>query len=525
MSCYGPGLNAPVQLFGGYPREQSMEELRLRHYEMVTAGRTQEAFQEADSLYNFCLQQTQSAAQDVMGAINFINEGERSHPNRIDICEQFLTGRGASSGGVSGNPFGSGTATGGGGGGGGFGQPTKPGSNATPFASSGPTVGQPSQVGQRPSPFASSAPAFGQPSQLGARPSPFAPTGPAFGQPSQLGPRPSPFATMQTTAAGISNVAATAGPASTGFGATSQPANAGFGQPSQPLSSAVNPFGQPSQPQASGFAQPSGGAFGKPSQPSSSAVNPFGKPSQPQVSGFGQPSGGAFGQMSPQQPSSSAPKPGSGFGQPSPFAPKTGSGFGQVPTTSAGSGAPSNPAVKATKPKATAGKRKVKKTPKSWLFSTPPAPIGTTGPETTSTVATSGGPNEATPLRTSGGSSSGDQVSGSSTNSPYPPDAKVKHPDIRKYSTRDANNRLLTWKGNPVEYHKDIPYYRREDGDLERIIFPDGPPEIDRFTARPESEYDQETKDAYAYVREHGVFPPGGLPFMPPRPEWCKWDF
>ncbi len=29
LSCYGPGKDAPEQLFGGYPREQSIEEVRL----------------------------------------------------------------------------------------------------------------------------------------------------------------------------------------------------------------------------------------------------------------------------------------------------------------------------------------------------------------------------------------------------------------------------------------------------------------------------------------------------------------
>lgn len=32
LSCYGPGRNAPEQLFGGPIREQSFEEMRLLHY-------------------------------------------------------------------------------------------------------------------------------------------------------------------------------------------------------------------------------------------------------------------------------------------------------------------------------------------------------------------------------------------------------------------------------------------------------------------------------------------------------------
>jgi hypothetical protein len=38
MSSFGPGLDAPIQLFGGYPLEQSMEELRVQHYLTMAMG-------------------------------------------------------------------------------------------------------------------------------------------------------------------------------------------------------------------------------------------------------------------------------------------------------------------------------------------------------------------------------------------------------------------------------------------------------------------------------------------------------
>lgn len=38
LSCYGPGRDAPEQLFGGYPREQSFEEIRLHFMQGVWAG-------------------------------------------------------------------------------------------------------------------------------------------------------------------------------------------------------------------------------------------------------------------------------------------------------------------------------------------------------------------------------------------------------------------------------------------------------------------------------------------------------
>lgn len=43
LSAYGPGKDAPVQLFGGPMRELSFEEMRLYHYQESAAGRQQQA--------------------------------------------------------------------------------------------------------------------------------------------------------------------------------------------------------------------------------------------------------------------------------------------------------------------------------------------------------------------------------------------------------------------------------------------------------------------------------------------------
>ena len=43
LSAYGPGRGAPIQLFGGMPREQSFEEIRLLHYKAVAEGNPQRA--------------------------------------------------------------------------------------------------------------------------------------------------------------------------------------------------------------------------------------------------------------------------------------------------------------------------------------------------------------------------------------------------------------------------------------------------------------------------------------------------
>lgn len=43
LSAYAPGREAPGQLFGGYPREQSFEEMRLLHVIGAAGGNEQQA--------------------------------------------------------------------------------------------------------------------------------------------------------------------------------------------------------------------------------------------------------------------------------------------------------------------------------------------------------------------------------------------------------------------------------------------------------------------------------------------------
>ena len=43
LSAYGPGRQAPAQLFGGPMREQSFEEMRLLHYMGMSSGNPQQA--------------------------------------------------------------------------------------------------------------------------------------------------------------------------------------------------------------------------------------------------------------------------------------------------------------------------------------------------------------------------------------------------------------------------------------------------------------------------------------------------
>ncbi|KAK2769907.1 ccch zinc finger domain protein [Colletotrichum kahawae] len=321
LSAYGPGRDAPEQLFGGPMREQSFEEMRLHHAMATASGNPQQALNQAQELYQQAQQQMKTAVGNLDGAIQFLISAEQKHPNRVDICKQgtlpggttgeFAVGRRATGSLGQANPFGSGGSS---------------GASANPFSSGGQ---QPSAFGSGPSTTGS---AFGQASALGQKPNAFGGgAAPAFGQPSQ-----------PTSAFGQASSAPAFGQPSqptSAFGSGAQSSTSAFGQPSQPSSA----FGQPSAlgggasafGQASALGQKpnpfgSGGAFGQPAQSSGTSTSAFGQTSQPAASGsaFGQPSqpgtsGSAFGQ--PSQPGAS----GSAFGQPSALG-GTGSGFGQA---------------------------------------------------------------------------------------------------------------------------------------------------------------------------------------------------
>lgn len=43
MSCYAPVVQGEVQLFGGFPLEQSQEEIRTLHYQALATGNIQQS--------------------------------------------------------------------------------------------------------------------------------------------------------------------------------------------------------------------------------------------------------------------------------------------------------------------------------------------------------------------------------------------------------------------------------------------------------------------------------------------------
>ena len=171
LSSYSPTAETPRQLFGGEAREQSFEELRLRHYEFALNGQEQQADQESKAAYGNAEQQIRAALNDLDGAIKYIVDGRNEHPNRIDICRET----------------------------------TKLGyvkENALLHAQSHPSSSQQLQTMQ--------SSAFGQPSALGRADNPFArgptthavfgkPSQPGIGQDSPFGLPKNPFASTRDT--------------------------------------------------------------------------------------------------------------------------------------------------------------------------------------------------------------------------------------------------------------------------------------------------------------------------------------
>ncbi|RFU80073.1 ccch zinc finger domain-containing [Trichoderma arundinaceum] len=510
LSAYAPGRDAPDQLFGGYPREQSFEELRLHYLVGKASGNEQQALNEAQQLYQNAKQQMESAARNPTEAARFIVEGENRHPNRHDVCKEgtqgapfgeFLVGRRSNS---SANPFGgntgmsTATATASA-----FGQPSAMGQRPNPFgqpssstfgqpsqasssfgqpAQASSTFGQPSQptsafgqpsaLGAKPSPFG--APAFGQASQPNTQSNPFGQSQPqqgnAFGQPSQLGQKPNPFGS--TAGAGPSSFASAgnaAAPAANPFGSSN--ANQG-GAASNPFgsnnaSNAPNPFGQPTQ-------QAAASPFGQPSAP---AANPFATAAQGPASNAGNP----FAQQTSQQ---QAP-----FGAPSNQ--DSGTSFGQNNASPFGQQQQQPPPQSGANPFAQ--------------------------------NQTNGNSPQANPFAAAQQPAASGSAAGS--NNPYPPSSSRQHPPIESYSQKTMDGRLAMFKGKPVTYQDGQPGIRSFDGTWTRIWFANGPPGYNRDTELPLEEYSDALKTQWTTFAKTGAFADGVMPELPPPRVCTRWDF
>ena len=106
----------------------------------------------------------------------------------------------------------------------------------------------------------------------------------------------------------------------------------------------------------------------------------------------------------------------------------------------------------------------------------------------------------------------------------------------------DASGRLTLWHGQPVTYVTppikpddpkfvpvSYPCYKRPDGSLEKIHFPDGrklPATGDNTGVQGrDEEYTEEVREAYENMNMEGKFRDGIMPEVPPKKEWVNWDF
>ena len=473
LSSYGPERELPIQLFGGEPREKSFEELRLRHYELAAKGDQQQAILEAQSLVSNAEQQIQTVVNDIEGAVRYLIDGEKQHPNRFDVCKGRGTGTigGIQSQRASQPPsaFQSATA---------FGKPSVPtgpragsssfgkpafGQSATPATGFGkPAFGQPANTSS-----AFGQPAFGQ----------TASTGSAFGTPSNVGQNASGF-----------------GKAASGLAQQ----GSGFGQASA-LGGQSNPFGQ-----ATGASQPS--TLGRPS------------------TSFGQPASGTtgFGQLS-----STSEQPQNAFN-------------GQTAATSAfGKPAFGNTAVSNTPSNAFNSNNNVTQANMFGQSRPPSVPnVFTSSPQTATSATTATQPSSnnnpfsmkspqvnqqafGQPLAQLSTSGQGMQTGKGDTIKPL--NGGIRNATIPL--SKDSQGRLVTWNGKKVTYIDNEPCLRGKSGSWEKVWFPDGAPTYNKTPDVAQDDYDEETKENYRHMMNHGEFKDGIMPLLPPRREWSNWDF
>ncbi|KAK4187660.1 hypothetical protein QBC35DRAFT_229762 [Podospora australis] len=501
LSCYSPTKNSPVNLFGNYPREQSPEEIRMYYMMGAMSGNPDGALADIQKLHQVAQDQIQNTLSNIPAAIDHILRSENEHPNRHDIIKGNTN---AASGGV-------------------FGAPAQ-GPFSTPAAAPSNPFGAPPAASSTSSPF-------GQPSALGQKPNP-------FGQPSQ--PTPSAFG---------------------------QPVNA-FGQPAQPATN--SPFGQPAQ--QSGFGQTS--ALG-------ANANVFGKPAafgQPAALGgnkvFGQPAAPAFGQSAFGQPAQAPP---SAFGQPaalgakpnpfgqvantiastaagSPFGgqpqqqPQQSNVFGQPPAPAAAPGPFGQPASAAApsafgQPAVQPAQNPFGQPPAQQAVAAAPGPFGQQQQQTAAqnrfgTQPAASNPFGQPPQPAAPGGFGGVAAqaaaapAGAQGQGPYGPGAQRQHPPIESYSSTNPDGSLRMFKGKQVSYEipkggeKPVPVVRNFDGSFAKIWMPAGPPNYTTETeAEPEKYDDPAVQQQWMAFMQTGTFAGGIMPEVPPKREYCQWDF
>ncbi|KAG5963787.1 hypothetical protein E4U58_003422 [Claviceps cyperi] len=491
LSAYGPGRDTPEQLFGGYPREQSFEEVRLYYVMACASGNEQQAVYEIQELYQNAQQQVQFALKNTRDAVRFILDAENKHPNRIDICRAGT--QGALSGGfVPGNMSQAGNVLGG--------SRDVLGKRDNPFETpalrhpSHPNWGGQSQPAAQPQQTAFGQPSQTQQSALGARQNPFG--APNLGQPSQLGAgpmggqRPNPFAS-HNPAPPVSHAAVDP------FSVTAIMNQSGSSQP-------LNSFSQRHMMQTFNTLGQTGGQPSRPNPfaPSSfasaaSASNPFGATTNPQQnqSGFQTSRPNPFATSNNSDPNQANGQP----SRPNPFATATNPAPNQANNPFAQNASSANNSALGA--------------------NNTSSPLGQPGPQQRMNPFATNGQNQAPNTNTN------TNTKPNTKKGPYHPDSVKEHPALESYATKNQDGTLATFKSQPVVYKDNLPGFRAADGIWTRIWFPAGAPGYNKDTELPSAEYDELTKNQWAAFEQKADFADGVMPEMPPPRDCTRWDF
>lgn len=298
-----------------------------------------------------------------------------------------------------------------------------------------------------------------------------------------------------------------------------------FGQPlNMPLGAGASPFGH----------QPVSGPFGTPPQNSNNIPNgQMQAPIQSQQHAFGQPQASAFGQTGFGQP------PTVGFG--SAITQPASSSFGQPQTANGLSNGqfsnPQNPSLSQVQPQHNSGAAfgNIAAEP-NIAYGQQQLPsiasnsfnrVGIVPPisKTFGQSPSDGSGVGITPPVAFGSNSSTATLTKAPNDGMVPLNVEAAPPpDVRTYTTRDASNRLLTWRGQPVTYNQVGESFVHISGSLERIWFPNGPPEASINNEDSYLQYTEEAKCVYSFLGQNGVFKDQIMPEIAPKPDWCRWD-
>ncbi|KAI9728439.1 MAG: hypothetical protein M1828_003840 [Chrysothrix sp. TS-e1954] len=493
MSCYGPGAETPIQLFGDYPLEQSPEEFRALYQQAIGTDNVQAYIQNEQELATAANGQVQNVLKDLDGAVQYLLNGEHEKGNRWDVIRESVPRE------VRHGLFYKDNPRRGRGNFGGQRQNERPVSGPSTVQAQGGNFGGTQSTGFGGAAFGGQTLGFG--ANAG---------GAAFGQ--------SGFVQQnQGNANAPSNFGSLNQPGQHGF--SNNMTAPGFGQQQQSNGLAGSAgFGVPAQPmRPSGFSgggmQATPSSFGN--QPAL-APPPFGSVDQP----VQQPVSTNFGQ--PPQPAFGTENNSSGFGaQNSSFGTQNNNaGFGaqQLPQNAFGSGFQSQPvnAFGQTQPQQTNGAsnmpmgqpQAINQPQASNAFQVTPAP-----------------PQQQTNGFFGGATSQPPNTAQQNATVPTPNSTATNYtPDLSTYAKFDLQNNLTSWKGQPVVYDLGEAYARRPDGGLERIWFPHGVPGPDANLANGAGVTSGQDAEAWAFVRQHETFKDGAMPATPPGRSDLRWD-